>query len=119
MLRQTAGSVLCASCSKLVGVRDESCWNCGRRNPGLWGFAPVLRRLGADLGFVQMVVWGCAGLYIATLALDPRGIRMSGVFSFLSPSLRSLMLFGASGAIPVFGFGRWWTVLSAGWLHGG
>ena len=119
MLRQTAGSVLCASCGKLVGVRDESCWNCGRRNPGLWGFAPVLRRLGADLGFVHMVVWGCAGLYIATLAFDPRGIRMNGVFSFLSPSLRSLMLFGASGAIPVFGFGRWWTVLSAGWLHGG
>ena len=30
-----------------------------------------------------------------------------------------LFLFGASGAIPVFGFGRWWTVLSAGWLHAG
>ena len=32
---------------------------------------------------------------------------------------RSLILFGASGAYPVFGLGRWWTVLSAGWLHGG
>jgi rhomboid protease GluP len=21
--------------------------------------------------------------------------------------------------VPVFGYGRWWTVLSAGWLHGG
>ena len=21
--------------------------------------------------------------------------------------------------MPVFGLGRWWTVLSAGWLHGG
>ncbi len=21
--------------------------------------------------------------------------------------------------MPVFGIGRWWTVLSAGWLHGG
>ncbi len=30
-----------------------------------------------------------------------------------------LFVFGASGAIPVFGAGRWWTVLSAGWLHGG
>ena len=44
---------------------------------------------------------------------------MTGLFSFLSPSLQSLILFGASGAIPVFGFGRWWTVLSAAWLHGG
>ena len=28
-------------------------------------------------------------------------------------------MFGASGAVPVFTFGRWWTVLSAGWLHAG
>jgi rhomboid protease GluP len=44
---------------------------------------------------------------------------MEGIFSFLAPSPSSLLLFGASGAIPVFGLGRWWTVLSAGWLHGG
>jgi rhomboid protease GluP len=30
-----------------------------------------------------------------------------------------LVVFGASGAYPVFGMGRWWTVLSAGWLHAG
>jgi len=28
-------------------------------------------------------------------------------------------VFGASGAVPVFAAGRWWTVLSAGWLHAG
>ena len=43
----------------------------------------------------------------------------SGMLSFLSPSGPSLFLFGASGAVPVFGAGRWWTVLSASWLHGG
>jgi rhomboid protease GluP len=41
------------------------------------------------------------------------------LLSFLSPSTEALFLFGASGAIPVFGYGRWWTFLSAGWLHGG
>jgi len=30
-----------------------------------------------------------------------------------------MFLFGASGAEPVFGYGRWWTVLSASWLHFG
>jgi rhomboid protease GluP len=30
-----------------------------------------------------------------------------------------MISFGASGAYPVFQMGRWWTVLSAGWLHGG
>ena len=39
--------------------------------------------------------------------------------NILSPSLRALVLFGASGAVPVFEFGGWWTVLSATWLHGG
>ena len=41
------------------------------------------------------------------------------LFSMLGPGSRSLFLFGASGAIPVFVYDRWWTVLSAGWLHGG
>ncbi|MFQ5928938.1 MAG: rhomboid family intramembrane serine protease [Acidobacteriota bacterium] len=117
--RQTTGSVVCPSCGRLVGVNDKECFNCGRPNPGMWGYASLLRRLGQDLGFVQMVIWGCSGLYIAMLIIDPAGIRMGGLFSLLSPSASSLFLFGASGAFPVFQLGRWWTVLSAAWLHGG
>lgn len=85
----------------------------------MWGFAGVLRRLGQDLGFVQIVVWGCGILYAAMLLIDPSGIRTGGFLSLLSPSQGSLFLFGASGAYPVFFMGRWWTLLSAGWLHGG
>jgi rhomboid protease GluP len=36
----------------------------------------------------------------------------------LAPNTTSLLRFGASGEIPVFEVGMWWTVLSAGWLHG-
>ena len=117
--RQTTGSVVCRSCGLLIGVNDERCFQCGCWNPGLWGYAPLLRRLGQDLGFVQLVMWGCIGLYTACLAVDPQGIRMQGLLSLLSPSLSSLLFFGASGAVPVFVYGRWWTVLSAAWLHGG
>jgi rhomboid protease GluP len=39
--------------------------------------------------------------------------------SFLGPSPAALFLFGESGAVPVFGYHRWWTVLSAAWLHAG
>ncbi len=116
--RQTSGSVVCTSCGALVGVRDERCLMCGRRNPGLWGFAPVLRRLGSDLGFVSLVVWGNSALYVAALLLSGGNIGMQGLFSLLSPSLPSVFLLGASGAYPVFGYGRWWTVISAAWLHG-
>jgi rhomboid protease GluP len=119
MLRQKWGSVVCPSCGNLVGINDERCFNCGRWNPGLWGFAPVLSRLGRDLGFTQFVIGSCVTLYVLMLLADMSGINTGGLLSFLSPSGRSLFWFGESGAVPVFGYGRWWTVLTAGWLHAG
>jgi rhomboid protease GluP len=53
------------------------------------------------------------------LVADPSGISTGGLLNFLSPSNEALFLFGASGARPVFLAGRWWTVLTAGWLHAG
>ena len=116
--RQRTGSVICTSCGVLVGVDDDRCYNCNRRNPGLWGFAPALRSLGQDLGFVPFVIGTSAILYGLTLVFSAGDIGMSGMFGFLSPSNLALFLFGESGAMPIFVAGRWWTVLSAGWLHG-
>jgi rhomboid protease GluP len=117
--RQTSGSVVCTSCGSLVGVRDDKCLNCGRRNPGLWGFAPLLRNLGNDLGFVTLVVWGNGAIYLISLLLSGGGLRMGGgLFGFLAPSSDVAFLLGASGGGPVFVAGRWWTVFSASWLHG-
>lgn len=121
--RQTTGSVVCASCGSLVGVNDETCYSCGRRNPGLWGFGPMLRAFGNDLGFVTFVIYGCSGLYLLSLVLTVMfggNIMGSGnPLTMLSPDLLSLRLLGASGASPVYDFGYYWTVLSASWLHGG
>lgn len=122
MFRQKTGSVVCASCGSLVGVNDDRCYSCGRRNPGLWGFGPVLRRFGNDMGFVSLVIYGSAALYVATLLVTlarQESIMGSSLFAVLGPSSSTLFLFGASGALPTFLYGRWWTVLSAGWLHGG
>lgn len=118
-LRQTSGSVLCPSCGLLVGVRDTTCANCGRRNPGMFGFAHLLRGFGRDLGMVSLITAVCIGVYLFGLAVDPGGIRSGGLFSLLSPSNGALFLFGASGSVPVFEAGRWWTLLSAGWIHAG
>ena len=118
--RQKTGSVVCASCGSLVGVTDEQCYSCGRRNPGLWGFGPMLRQFGNDFGFVTLVIYGSSALYVAmllmTLALGG-DILGSGVMRLLSPHPNVSLMFGASGAVPVFQYSRWWTVLSAGWLH--
>ncbi|MGE0813352.1 MAG: rhomboid family intramembrane serine protease [Vicinamibacterales bacterium] len=112
--RQTEGSVICTSCGTLVGVNDPVCYNCNRRNPGLWGFAPAFRRLGQDLGFVPLVLGGTISLYALSLLLSGSAMR-----PMLSPSTAVLVLLGSSGAVPVFELGRWWTVLTAGWLHAG
>ena len=117
--RQRTGSVICTSCGVLVGVDDDRCYNCNRRNPGLWGWAPALRALGNDLGFVPFVTGTCAFLYVLTLLFSRGDIGTGGLFTMFSPSWLAMFLFGASGAEPVFAYGRWWTVLSASWLHFG
>ena len=120
--RQTTGSVVCASCGSLVGVNDEQCYTCGRRNPGLWGYAGVLRRLGNDFGFVPLVIYGCASLYmltiVVTMMLGGNVMGRGDPFSLLAPADLVAFMFGMSGADPVFGLRRWWTILTAGWLHG-
>jgi rhomboid protease GluP len=103
----------------LVGVDDDSCYNCGRRNPGLWGYAPALRSLGQDLGFVPFVIGSCIIVYVLMLVFSRGQMSGAGLFSFGSPQQAALFLFGASGAGPVVAAGRWWTILSAGWLHAG
>ncbi len=85
----------------------------------MWGLTSVVRNLGKDAGFFQLVVAGNVFLYLAMLAVDPQHIQMGGLFSLGGPSQASLLRFGASGALPVFLLHRWWTVLSAGWLHAG
>jgi rhomboid protease GluP len=117
--RKTTGSVVCPSCGSLVGVNDDRCYTCGRVNPGLWGFAPVLRRLGNDLGFVPLVIGVSSILYMLTLIFSGAELQVvGGMMTVLAPSLRAMLLFGASGSVPVFSLDAWWTLLSASWLHG-
>ncbi len=117
--RQREGSVVCPSCGRLVGVRDARCLICGQKNPSLFGWAQPLRRLGADLGFVQLIVGSCTLLYVASLLLSPRALAGGGLFGFLAPDARALLVLGGSGSLPLFALDRWWTPLSASWLHGG
>src|SRR5205809_6729111 len=105
MFRQKTGSVVCASCGSLVGVNDDKCYTCGRRNPGLWGFGPILRRFGNDLGFVSLVIYGCLLLYGATLVVSMglgEGLMSGSLLGALGPGTQTLYIFGGSGGIPVF-----------------
>jgi rhomboid protease GluP len=68
------------------------------------------------------VIYGSSLIYVATLLMSEltgESIMRQSIFSMLGPGTRTAVTFGASGAIPVFGLGRWWTIFSAGWLHAG
>jgi rhomboid protease GluP len=85
----------------------------------MWGFAGPLRALFRHRSFVDVVTIACIALYVVSLVLDPQaGLQASGPLSMFEPSTRALLALGETGALP-WAAGRWWTVLTAIYLHGG
>jgi len=118
MFRKTTGSILCPSCKRITNADAEACFYCGRRRPGLWGFAPAVRALGGYVGVTPLVVSACVALYVVSLLLDPAAaLRPRGPFDLLAPSGWALDRLGMTGAAP-WAMGRWWTLITAIYLHG-
>ena len=59
MFRKTTGAILCPSCGRLTNADAPACLVCGRRNPGMWGFAGPLRALFRRRSFVDIVTVAC------------------------------------------------------------
>jgi rhomboid protease GluP len=78
-------------------------------------------RLLSDAGLlVKTIVGANIALYALALILDPRGSGFGlNPLMLLSPSDQSLFILGASGRIPIDTYHRWWTLVSAGYLHAG
>jgi len=119
-MRQTAGSLICPNCRKLIGASEERCPFCGAWNPSFYGYGPALQRLvGQRMDFIQLITIGCVALYVASLVLQPEAIfQFHGLFGILSPGTRALYQLGMTGG---FAWERhwWWTLLTAIYLHGG
>ena len=114
-------SMLCPNCRKLISADEPTCPYCGLSKPG-----SLLKNRLFNLfskGFVDIVkiiVYINVGFYMFSIFLSPSSLGLSvNPLTFLSPSDRSLFLLGATGTIPIAGFGRWWTLVSASFLHGG
>ena len=118
MFRKTSGSILCPSCGRLTNADARECLICGRRNPGMWGFAGPLRALFRRRRFIDVVGLACIVLFVVTLLLDPAGaLRARGLFDILPTSQGAQLAAGAAGAYP-WRAGAWWTLLTAIYLHG-
>jgi rhomboid protease GluP len=110
-------SILCPNCRKLISMDEPECPYCGLKRPGLHNTASAVRNIFFGTNPVMAIIYINIAYYVLALFLG--GISNDGSFSFLSPSNQSLFLLGASGTIPVIGAHRFWTLISASFLHGG
>jgi rhomboid protease GluP len=119
MSPREARTIVCPSCGRLTRADAAECFVCGRRRPGLWGLTTLFQRLFRTTGITNAVTVTCLVLYVASLMFDPSAaLRPRGMFDVFAPSSEALWTLGATGAIP-WHLGRWWTVLTAVYLHGG
>lgn len=117
--RQTTGSIVCPNCGKLISANSKKCFFCGRRNPGLWGYGPAIQKLLGNGSMVPLIVGASIILYVLSILLDPSALfQTRGMLSILSPSGEALDKLGMTGRYAMAN-GRWWTLITAIYLHGG
>lgn len=120
--RQRAGvAMLCPGCHKLLNREAPFCPHCGMQRPGAWWKRLILRGWLRDADQMVKVLIGInAAMYVISLLISPQAFHVSfDLLTALSPSNQSLVQLGATGTIPIDHLQRWWTLLSANYLHGG
>ena len=74
-MRKQSGAIVCPSCRRLIDVREPRCPNCGRPQPGLFGYGPALTRVLGAIDLVHLLAAACILLYLASILLDAESIR--------------------------------------------
>ncbi|KJR99167.1 MAG: protease [Desulfobulbaceae bacterium BRH_c16a] len=117
----TSRAQLCPSCRKLINSSVARCPHCGLRSPGSrWKNTLLFTGAGGGQQIVSALIAINAFMFVLSLVIDfrPSSFNFSPM-AFLSPSNQSLFTLGATGTIPLFQLDRWWSLVTAGYLHGG
>jgi rhomboid protease GluP len=114
-------SILCPNCKKLISISEKKCPYCGTGNPAAWWKNNIWTRGFNDpYLLVKSIIGVNIGIYVISLLLNPRGFGLElNPLTFLAPSGQILELLGATGKVPIDAFQRYWTLVSANYLHGG
>ncbi len=79
----------------------------------------IARNLSRENWIIPAILYANVGMFVLSFLINPFKTGFSlNPLTFLSPDNGSLMLLGATGTIPIHRFGRWWTLISANYLHG-
>ncbi len=114
-------AILCPNCRKLISADEPRCPYCGIAGPASWwknNFVTRLFHNGKKL--IKAIIIVNTGMFAISLIFNQRlpGLSFNPVTVF-APDNQSLLLLGATGTIPIDRFHRWWTLISANYLHGG
>ena len=114
-------SILCPRCRKLISQDESSCPYCGVANPGSWWRNNPLVKFSLDPAhIITSIIITNVVFFIVSAILSPTSMGLSmNPFALFSPSNQALLLLRATGTIPIDQFHRWWTLISASYLHGG
>lgn len=114
-------SLLCPGCRRLISRDEPVCPYCGQKSPGVWWKNSRFSAVLADPDRLVILIIGAnVIMYVLALLLNPRGLNLTmEPMGFLAPSNRSLLLLGATGTVPILELNRWWSLLTANYLHGG
>ena len=121
MTKHQRQSILCPKCRKLISVDETICPYCGLTRPGsLWKNNIITLGFSNTDQLIKAIIYVNVGMFIISLLLNSRLPGLStNPFYILSPENTSLLLLGATGTIPIDRLHRWWTIVSANYLHGG
>ena len=113
--------MLCPACGKLISSDEAQCPYCGVPKPGSKPKKILSRLLSPrPQQVIPYIIYTNVFIYFVSLLLSSTNVVTSvNPLNFLSPSSRSMLLLGATGTIPINEIGRWWTLISANYLHGG
>ena len=68
---------------------------------------------------IKSIIGVNIAIYLISLLLSAKGLGLAlNPLTFLSPSGRILELMGATGRVPIDAAQRYWTLVSANYLHG-
>jgi rhomboid protease GluP len=114
-------SILCPNCRKLISIDEPLCPYCGISRPGSWWKTVFLNLFSLTAyNIIKSLIIVNAVLFVTSVLLSSSGLSTSAnPMRLLAPSNNILLLMGATGTIPIERLHRWWTLVSAGYLHGG